>query len=104
MSEIERTPEEWEAYLAELNAEMEKWDPKARAELARQLSAGDETTIQAWYCDRGRRCDGKPHDKYQWAHARGSSGRRPALTGSSGRFSPVEASARPEPGPSTPGK
>jgi phage terminase large subunit-like protein len=57
--------------LREIHDQMSKWDPKARAEAMRYLSAMDEATVQAWYCGRGRRCDGKPHDQYLWRHARG---------------------------------
>jgi phage terminase large subunit-like protein len=58
--------------LAEIEAEMNKWDPKARAEAFRLLSAMDQVAVQAWYCDRGRACDGEPHGDYSWKHARGS--------------------------------
>jgi phage terminase large subunit-like protein len=57
--------------LREIEEQIAKWDPRARAEAMRQLSAADEATVQAWYCDRGRKCDGKPHGEYLWNHARG---------------------------------
>lgn len=59
------------ARLAEIEEMLARWDPKARAEAMRHLSAMDEAIVQAWYCDRGRSCDGEPHDGYTWAHARG---------------------------------
>lgn len=57
--------------LAEIQAQMEKWDPRARAEAMKYLSAMDEIIIQAWYCTRGRKCDGDPHGEFAWQHARG---------------------------------
>lgn len=57
--------------LARIQEQISKWDPKARAEAMRHLAAADELTIQAWYCTRGRVCDGNPHDGYAWQHARG---------------------------------
>ena len=57
--------------LAEIEQQMLKWDPKARAEAMKYLSAMDEVRIQAWYCDRGRKCDGSPHGEFAWVHARG---------------------------------
>lgn len=47
------------------------WDDKSvalAAELARKRIEGQ---IKFWYCDRGRVCDGKPHEKYPYKHARG---------------------------------
>jgi phage terminase large subunit-like protein len=58
--------------LREIQDQLSRWDPKARAEAMKYLSAMDATTIQAWYCDRGRSCDGKPHGQYAWRHARGN--------------------------------
>jgi len=59
------------AELARVQEQIAKWDPRARAEAMKHLAAMDEVTIQAWYCDRGRSCDGNPHDGYFWQHARG---------------------------------
>lgn len=53
-------------------AKVSNWDPRARAEAMKQISAFDEVTVQAWFCTRGRKCDGEPHGKYTWRHARGS--------------------------------
>jgi phage terminase large subunit-like protein len=58
--------------LAEIQRQLEHWDPKARAEAMKHLSAMDEVLVQAWYCTKGRKCDGDPHDEYTWQHARGS--------------------------------
>ena len=59
------------ARLREIEKEIGTWDPKSRADAARLLSDLDKTAIQAWYCDKGRKCDGEPHDGYTWKHARG---------------------------------
>lgn len=52
-------PEEWK-----------KWDPKSREKLLAALEAS-ETPRKVWYCTKGRECDGKPHDDYDYNHARG---------------------------------
>lgn len=66
------TLEEQAARLSEIEEELSHWDPRARGEAMKHLSAMDAVTIQAWYCDRGRECDGEPHAEYTWQHARGS--------------------------------
>ena len=58
--------------MAELQEELGKWDPRAQVEALRHLSAVDDSLIQVWYCTRGRKCDGEPHGKYHYRHARGS--------------------------------
>lgn len=57
--------------LSEIEEQIKGWDPKSRAEAMKHLSAMDDMVIQAWYCTRGRKCDGQPHGEYQWKHARG---------------------------------
>lgn len=48
------------------------WDAKSQAALASKLDAALGTEpARVWFCDRGRKCDGKPHGKYDYPHARG---------------------------------
>ncbi len=42
-----------------------------REEAARQIEAILRGERRAWYCKRGRKCDGKPHEGYMYSHARG---------------------------------
>ena len=46
----------------------EKWDQKSREKLLHALEAA-ERPKQVWYCTRGRECDGKPHEGYDYPHA-----------------------------------
>ena len=46
----------------------QRWTPKAQEQLLEMMSTGADTRV--WYCQRGRTCDGRPHDAYQYAHAR----------------------------------
>lgn len=48
----------------------ENWSEPAKAELLRMLESADRKRI--WYCDRGRACDGRPHEGVAYPHARGS--------------------------------
>lgn len=48
----------------------EKWDVKSRERLLAALEAA-ERPKRVWYCTRGRECDGKPHEGYDYPHARG---------------------------------
>lgn len=50
--------------------EWKKWDPKTKERFLAALEAS-ERTKQVWYCTKGRSCDGKPHDQYDYPHARG---------------------------------
>ena len=49
----------------------ENWTEDARARLREQLDRVLSGELQAFYCTRGRKCDGKPHDDYPYPHARG---------------------------------
>lgn len=53
-----------EKYLRQLS-------PKAKAELAKRVEARLDQERKVWFCNRGRDCDGKPHDVYNYRHARG---------------------------------
>jgi phage terminase large subunit-like protein len=50
--------------------EWKKWDPKSKERFIAALEAS-ERTKKVWYCLKGRDCDGKPHDQYDYPHARG---------------------------------
>lgn len=47
------------------------WSPEAKQRLLQALDAAEAGDIRAWYCTKGRICDGKPHDDYDYPHARG---------------------------------
>lgn len=72
MSMPAHDPSDLPETIEEIQERINRWDPRARAEAMRHLSAMDAMQIQAWYCDRGRKCDGMPHGKFTWNHARGS--------------------------------
>lgn len=55
----------------DLIAQSEHWTPEARAQLAESLEAVIRGELRAWFCKRGRSCDGKPHEGYSYPHARG---------------------------------
>lgn len=50
--------------------DFQKWDTKTREEMAARLEREIKNPPHAWYCERGRACDGKPHDGYDYPHAR----------------------------------
>ena len=49
----------------------ESWPKEARDRAVEALGAIERGERRAWYCTRGRRCDGKPHEGYPYPHARG---------------------------------
>ena len=50
--------------------EWQKWDQKSKEKFLKGLeNAGRKKKV--WYCNRVRTCDGKPHDNYDYRHARG---------------------------------
>ena len=59
------------ADISEILALAEKWSPEAQAYAAEAIEAIRNGERRAWYCKRGRACDGKPHDGYPYPHARG---------------------------------
>jgi phage terminase large subunit-like protein len=50
--------------------DISKWDEKSKAKVLAALEA-EKKTKKAWYCKRGRMCDGLPHEGYDYKHARG---------------------------------
>lgn len=55
----------------ELEALTANWTPAAKAKAIEQYRLWIETERHAWYCVRGRSCDGQPHENYPYKHARG---------------------------------
>lgn len=51
--------------------EWETWDEKSKQKFYKALQAAGKQK-KAWYCKRGRACDGQPHEGYDYKHARGS--------------------------------
>lgn len=47
------------------------WPPEARAAAAEALEAIANGERRAFYCNRGRKCDGDPHPGFNYQHARG---------------------------------
>lgn len=56
---------------AELIDMVNKWPKEVREKAMEQLRALKDGTMRAWYCKRGRSCDGEPHAGYPYPHARG---------------------------------
>lgn len=52
-------------------AAAETWPQDARERAMDAIDAIRRGERRAWYCKRGRSCDGKPHEGYQYPHARG---------------------------------
>jgi phage terminase large subunit-like protein len=46
------------------------WDQKSKDKFLERLEASEKPK-RVWYCTKGRECDGKPHDVYDYPHARG---------------------------------
>jgi phage terminase large subunit-like protein len=47
------------------------WSPAAKERALEEWRNRNSAVHHAWYCDRGRACDGKPHEGYDYKHARG---------------------------------
>lgn len=58
------------ASLSELEALLEQYPEEAREELAALLADQMENPKRIFFCQRGRTCDGKPHDGVPYNHAR----------------------------------
>lgn len=55
----------------EFDAEVyNRWDVATQREMQARLEKAMDKPPQAWYCRRGRRCDGKPHEGFEYPHAR----------------------------------
>ena len=57
--------------LEGLLEQVELWPVEARAAAMDALQAIKNGERRAWYCNRGRKCDGKPHEGFSYPHARG---------------------------------
>lgn len=55
----------------DIMAMVAKWPAEARANAAADIEAIRNGERRAWYCKRGRACDGAPHAGYPYNHARG---------------------------------
>lgn len=55
--------------LDDIQQRVKHWDPRDRAAANEALELLTTREIQHWYCDKGRKCDGQPHDKYPYKHA-----------------------------------
>lgn len=60
-----------ESSEAELLRTIRQLDPKSKAELAKRVEARLSTKRRIWFCG-DRTCDGQPHGKIDYPHARGS--------------------------------
>lgn len=58
--------------LRALLAASENWPAEVKEKALEAIRAKRELRKRWWYCNRGRTCDGKPHDGYDYKHARGS--------------------------------
>lgn len=47
-----------------------RWDTKSQKAAADALRKRVANEIKYWYCDRGRVCNGEPHEGFEYAHAR----------------------------------
>lgn len=54
----------------ELLRRIDRLPEKDRAELLRRVEAKQSEDRKIWYCQRGRTCDGKPHEGAPYKHAR----------------------------------
>lgn len=52
-------------------AQAESWPEDLKERFQESIEAIKRGERRAWYCDRGRVCDGRPHERYQYPHARG---------------------------------
>lgn len=50
--------------------EWNRWDQKSKERFLHNLELGQKRKL-VWFCKRGRKCDGLPHDQYDYKHARG---------------------------------
>lgn len=50
--------------------EWKNWDPKSKERFLEAVALSEKKRL-VWYCKKGRTCDGKPHDEYDYKHARG---------------------------------
>lgn len=60
-----------EPSIAEVEAIISNWTPAAKEKLAQKFKSATSVDRQIWYCARGRKCDGEPHEGVPYRHARG---------------------------------
>lgn len=56
----------------ELLKQAEAWSPEVKARVMKRAQERISQKRKPWYCNRGRSCDGKPHEGYEHKHARGT--------------------------------
>lgn len=54
----------------DLLAKIADWTPEAKEKALTEFRARANKTRRVWYCAKGRKCDGNPHDDYDYPHAR----------------------------------
>lgn len=54
----------------DLQALTANWTPQAKERALQEWGMRSSVTRHYWYCDRGRTCDGHPHEGYEYKHAR----------------------------------
>ena len=64
--------EDFEAELLALIRASENWPTDVKEKALEAIIAKRDKKKRWWYCNRGRSCDGKPHEGYDYKHARGS--------------------------------
>lgn len=64
-------PSEEDELLALIRASKD-WPPELKEKALEAIRAKKSLKKRWWYCDRGRTCDGKPHEGYDYKHARGT--------------------------------
>jgi len=58
--------------IATLLREAENWPPELKARAVELVRQQTSTVRRVWYCQRGRDCDGQPHEGADYPHARGN--------------------------------
>lgn len=57
--------------IQELVKASANWSPAAKEKLAEAVQNRLAKNRHAWYCTKGRACDGQPHEGFNYRHARG---------------------------------
>jgi phage terminase large subunit-like protein len=50
--------------------DLSRYTPETRDAIAKLYKTRETLHLEAFYCTRGRECDGDPHDGFPWQHAR----------------------------------
>lgn len=68
-----------------LQQALETWTDEAKEKAFHELEGRASKERRVWYCERGRTCDGNPHDGYNYQHARSDQWPPPGRPGISWR-------------------